>query len=112
MTTNKRNTRKGFVVLGAAVVLGTLSIAAWSSISHSNSQRSLAVVPADLDERQAEWERRKEHITAENLILDNKTKGLTVVSRERVDDTIRLKLKNEYTKTITAYEVAVADMTI
>lgn len=65
-----------------------------------------------LQDRRLDWERRKENLKVEDLRFENDTKGLTIISKEREGDFINLKLRNDYTKTVTAFVVAVAKMTI
>lgn len=65
-----------------------------------------------LGTRRSQDGHRKEQIRQESLKVQNKTTGITVVSMEMVGDSLNLKLRNDYGKIVTSYELGIGAVTI
>lgn len=88
------------ILVGTAFAcLALLGLTAWSS----------GIPPKQGQERSFEetLNQRRESVMAKGLKLENKTKGLTIVSIEKKPQNIEVLLRNDYSKTITAYRVSV-----
>lgn len=102
-----RSTKSVFGGTPLIVVITILSCLAALGITAFSSRKQKATVEESLRQKQ-------ERLRGAELRIKNLTHGLTVVKLEKdVDqDLIRVILRNDYPKTITAYEVAVGSGTI
>lgn len=91
------------------LILIFIGVAYFSSTGSSSIQSKQQDV---VEQKRQDWELHKKRIRVEDLRVENKTKGITVVSLERDEDFLKLKLKNTSSKTITAYELGIGEMTI
>jgi hypothetical protein len=96
----------GITILSCLAVLG---VTAWSSLGDtaSSSQKQEAAFEERL-------KKKKERLTNAEIPVQNLTNGLTVIKLEKniKSDSLRVLLRNDYAKTITAYDVSVGSGTI
>jgi hypothetical protein len=57
-------------------------------------------------------ERQKDQIRQETIKVENKTKGVTLVSAEILGDYVNLTLRNDYPMVVTSYEFSIGPVTI
>lgn len=102
-----RKHRRLFLALSLTLIVAAFFLPATSQKFVWSSSNSI-------EEKRLDWQRRKEQITAEKLKIENRTKALTLVSVkvDTEDNSINIKLRNDYEETVTAYEVAVANTTV
>jgi len=95
-----------------SVVILILSLLYLGAITSSSIGSNASSSTNPLEKMRLDWEKRKEQLRAEDIRVVNKTKGITLLSIEKVDGRLKLQLRNDSGKVITAYEVAISKMTI
>ncbi len=80
------------IIATAILLLAIMGGTAWSS--KDQQKKSLT-----LEER--------DKLTVEELKVENKTKGLTIIGLEKVPHQVKVTLRNDYSKAITSYKVSI-----
>ncbi len=85
------------IIVTAVLILAIMGGTAWSS--RKQQKKNLT-----LEER--------DKLTVEELKVENKTKGLTIIGLEKVPHQVKVTLRNDYSKAITGYKVSIGVATM